>query len=60
MEDLFNSLKRAGLLAGDYVRAETREPGPEGKHHTLRKEEALRDGLVLKISVNRKVVWQHK
>ena len=58
MEDLYNSMKRSGLLAGDYVRAETIDVG--GKHHTMRKEDVLRDGMVLKINVNRKVSWQHR
>ena len=35
VEDLYIVMKHTGLLAGDYVRAETRDP--LGKHKTLQK-----------------------
>lgn len=51
-------MKRMGLLAGDYVRGEQR--CADGSHNTVRKDTPLAQGMVVKISVNRKVTWQHR
>ncbi len=58
MEDIHAALRRMGLLVGDYVRAELREAG--GGVRTLRKDDGVHEGMVVRIAVNKKVAWQSR